>query len=64
MEKLLTPHQVSEVLGLKRSCIYAMLRRGEIPAVRVRSGERKLYLRVRPAVLERWLRSRETVRQG
>jgi excisionase family DNA binding protein len=63
IERLFTPAQICEILGLRRSCVYRMLRSGEIPAVRVRSGGRRLYLRVRPSALERWLREREMVRR-
>jgi excisionase family DNA binding protein len=59
MENLLTPKQLTEILGLKRSCIYRMLRTGELPCVRVTKGERKLSLRVRPSALEKWLKARE-----
>jgi excisionase family DNA binding protein len=59
MESLLTPKQLTEILGLKRSCIYRMLRSGELPCVRVTTGARKLSLRVRPSALEKWLKARE-----
>jgi excisionase family DNA binding protein len=59
LEKLLTPAELTEILGLKRSCVYRMLRSGELPAVRVAAGERKLSLRVRPSQLERWLKARQ-----
>jgi excisionase family DNA binding protein len=58
-EKLLTPSELTEILGLKRSCIYRMLRSGQLPCVRVAAGERKLSLRVRPSALEKWLKARE-----
>jgi excisionase family DNA binding protein len=62
IEKLITPAELGQLLGLKRSCIYRMLRSGQIPSVRVTSGGRKLSLRVRPSELERWLKAREISR--
>jgi excisionase family DNA binding protein len=59
VEKLITPSELSNILGLKRSCVYRMLRSGQIPSVRVTSGERKLSLRVRPSALELWIKKRE-----
>ncbi len=59
MERLLTPGELTEILGLKRSCIYRMLRSGELPCVRVTSGHRKMSLRVRPSALEKWLKARQ-----
>jgi excisionase family DNA binding protein len=61
MESLLTPKQLTEILGLKRSCVYRMLRSGELPCVCVTTGERKLSLRVRPSMLEKWLKAREII---
>jgi len=59
VEKLLTPSELTEILGLKRSCVYRMLRSGQLPCVRVATGDRKLSLRVRPSELEKWLKARE-----
>jgi excisionase family DNA binding protein len=59
VENLLTAKQITEILGLKRSCVYKMLRSGELPCVRVTTGARKLSLRVRPSILEKWLKARE-----
>jgi excisionase family DNA binding protein len=64
MENLLTPKQLTQILGLRRSCIYRMLRSGELPCVRVATGARKLSLRVRPSALEKWLKAREIRNDG
>jgi excisionase family DNA binding protein len=61
-QKLLTPRELGEVLGLKRSCIYRLLNTGELPSIRVTKGARKSSLRVRPSDLERWLKAREVGR--
>ena len=62
IEKLITPSELTSILGLRRSVVYRMLRSGQIPSVRVTSGERKLSLRVRPSALAAWLKSREVGR--
>jgi excisionase family DNA binding protein len=59
LEQLLKPSEVTEILGLKRSCVYGLLRSGQIPSIAVASGARKLSLRVRPSDLQRWLKLRE-----
>jgi excisionase family DNA binding protein len=59
LEKLITPAELTQILGLKRSCVYRMLRSGLIPSICVSTGERKLSLRVRPSALEKWLKARE-----
>ena len=52
MEKLLfRPSEAAEVLGLSRSTVYALVARGELPAVRVGHS-----IRVRAADLTAWLR--------
>src|SRR5512141_1833450 len=56
VERLITPCELTEILGLKRSCIYKILRSGELPCVRVTTGERKLSLRVRPSTLGKWMK--------
>jgi predicted DNA-binding transcriptional regulator AlpA len=59
LERLLKPSELAEILGLKRSCIYNLLRSGQVPCIAVASGARKLSLRVRPSDLAKWLRERE-----
>lgn len=59
IEKLLRPSELTEILGLKRSCIYRMLKSGAIPSIAVAGGDRKFSLRVRPSQLEKWLKERE-----
>jgi|GEM_PF-1932124 excisionase family DNA binding protein len=63
-ERLLKPSELTEILGLKRSCVYGMLRSGQIPCIAVASGARKLSLRVRPSDLKRWLEKREVRTNG
>jgi excisionase family DNA binding protein len=64
IERLIKPSELTSILGLKRSAIYRMLRSGEIPSVRVTSGERKLSLRVRPSALAVWMKRREVGKQA
>jgi excisionase family DNA binding protein len=52
---LLTADDVAALLRVPRSLIYALVRRGELPAVRI--GER--YVRFREQAIERWLEQRE-----
>lgn len=59
MERLITPTELAEILGLKRSVTYRMLRSGQVPAIRVTGSERKLSLRVRPSDLQKWLTARQ-----
>jgi excisionase family DNA binding protein len=59
VEKLLSPADLAHILGLKKSCIYRMLSTGEIPSVIVTNGGRKRSFRVRPSLLEKWLKRRE-----
>jgi excisionase family DNA binding protein len=59
IENLIRPSELTSILGLKRSAVYRMLRSGQIPSIRVTSGERKLSLRVRPSALESWMKHRE-----
>jgi excisionase family DNA binding protein len=62
VQKLITPQELIELLGLKRSCIYRLLNTGELPSIRVTKGVRKSSLRVRPSDLERWLTARQVGR--
>ena len=55
-ERLLTADEVAAILGVPRTLVYALVRNGEMPAVRV--GER--YIRFRSAALARWIESRES----
>jgi excisionase family DNA binding protein len=54
MEKriLLTAEQVAEILQISRSFAYALMRRGEIPTVRMGRS-----VRVRPQDLEKYIES-------
>src|SRR5207247_1157638 len=47
-QRLLTANDVAEILGIPRSFVYALVRRGELPTVRI--GKR--YLRFREAAIE------------
>lgn len=64
LERLLKPSELTEILGLKRSCVYGLLRSGQIPAIAVAQGARKLSLRVRPSDLHRWIKQRELRNNG
>jgi excisionase family DNA binding protein len=61
-ERLIRPSELCEILGLKRSCVYGLLRSGQIPCIAVTRGRQKLSLRVRPSDLEKWLKAREVGR--
>jgi excisionase family DNA binding protein len=54
--RLLTADEVAALLGVPRSFVYALARRGELPTVRI--GER--YVRFREEALDRWIAQRET----
>jgi excisionase family DNA binding protein len=58
--RLLTADDVAEVLGVPRTFVYALARRGDIPTVRV--GER--YVRFRTQALQEWIERQETNRIG
>jgi len=50
-EPLLDPHEVSRILHVSRSYVYQILRRGDLPGLRLGSA-----LRVHPADLEAYIR--------
>ncbi len=54
--RLLSAGEVAEVLGVAQSFVYALVRRGELPAVRV--GER--YVRFRSEALHDWIANHES----
>jgi excisionase family DNA binding protein len=54
--RLLAAEEVAQLLGVNTTFVYALVRRGELPAVRI--GER--YVRFRLQSLERWIEERET----
>ena len=56
-EALLTADDVAEVLGVPRTFVYALARRGELPTVRI--GDR--YVRFRSETLQRWIEQHETM---
>lgn len=55
--RLLTADDVAVMLRVPRSLIYALVRRGDLPGIRI--GER--YVRFRAEAVERWLERREQV---
>jgi excisionase family DNA binding protein len=55
VQRLLTAGDVAAILDVPRSLVYALARRGELPAIRV--GER--YVRFRVEAIERWIEGRE-----
>ncbi len=59
VEKMLTPTQVGEVLGFRKSKIHSMIVSGEIPSVMVARGVRRRVFRVRPSALRQWVEKRE-----
>jgi len=56
--RLLSADEVAAVLGVPRTFVYALARRGELPTVRI--GER--YVRFRAHALDRWIADQETTR--
>jgi excisionase family DNA binding protein len=54
--RLLTVDDVADLLGVPRTFVYSLARRGELPTVRV--GER--YVRFRTQALEHWIADQET----
>jgi len=56
--RLLAAEDVSDLLGVSPALVYALVRRGELPAVRV--GDR--YIRFRAQALEDWIAARESTR--
>lgn len=56
--RLLTADDVAGVLGVPRTFVYALSRRGELPTVRV--GER--YVRYRAQTVQDWIASQESTR--
>jgi excisionase family DNA binding protein len=56
--RLLTADDVAGVLGVPRTFVYTLARRGELPTVRV--GER--YVRFRTQALDQWIEQQETSR--
>lgn len=58
--QLLTPAEVAEHLRLKPGTVLRYIRRGELPAVNVATGRRKLPLyRVRSDDLAEWIAARD-----
>jgi len=58
--RLLAANDVAELLGVPRTFVYTLARRGDLPTVRV--GER--YVRFRAEALEQWIAAQETTRVG
>jgi excisionase family DNA binding protein len=56
--RLLAAEDVADVLGVPRTFVYALARRGALPTVRV--GER--YVRFRAQAVEEWIAEQETSR--
>jgi len=54
--RLLGADDVAELLGVSRTFVYALARRGELPTVRV--GER--YVRFRSEAIEGWIEAQES----
>lgn len=58
--KLLEADDVADLLGVPRTFVYALARRGAIPVVRV--GER--YVRFRAEAIEQWIAGQEEPVRG
>jgi hypothetical protein len=58
-EKLLTLREVGEILGWRKSRMHRAVTSGEIPSILLSSGARRRSWRVRPSVLEKWVKERE-----
>lgn len=58
--RLLSAEDVAELLGVPRTFVYALARRGDLPVVRV--GER--YVRFRAEALEQWICGQESPARG
>lgn len=56
---LFSPSQVARELAVSVSTVTRMIQRGQMPAILLSAGRRKKTYRVRPEVLDRWLKSRE-----
>jgi excisionase family DNA binding protein len=52
----LSAEDVADLLGVPQTFVYALARRGDLPAVRV--GER--YVRFRAETLEQWIAAQES----
>ena len=57
-QRLLDADEVAAVLGVARTFVYTLARRGELPTVRI--GDR--YVRFRAQALERWIAEQESTR--
>ena len=62
--KLLNIEEVAEDLGVSRQTVARIIAEGSLPAICLRTGRRKKVWRIRPEVLERWLKERETSPRG
>lgn len=57
--RLLTADDVAAMLGVPRTFVYALSRRGVLPTVRL--GER--YVRYRPETIAEWIAGQETTKR-
>lgn len=57
-ERLLTAHEVAEILALKVSSIYDAVNKGRLPAVRLWEGRRRAVIRFRAADIQRLIDER------
>ena len=58
IEPLLTAEQVSRILNIRPSTVYALCRRGALPHIRVAEGKRRALIRFRRSDLEKLLSDR------
>jgi excisionase family DNA binding protein len=59
MEKLLTPAELANALGVRVVTVYAWSKKGLLPRVVLNAGTRKECVRFRLAQIEEWLRGKE-----
>ena len=59
IEHLITPQELGEILGLRRSRVHRMLATGELPSIIVSKGAKRRVFRVRPSDLTKWMKARE-----
>ena len=55
MNRLLTPAQVAERLGVSLDTVYSRISSGDLPALKTTAFNRRAVLRIDEAELERWL---------
>lgn len=57
--KLLTIEQAAEVLAVSPRTVERLIADGSLPAICIRRGKQRRMMRVRDAVLEKWITKKE-----